>query len=269
MSSDKRFLVDVGIKGLPFPMRVRSRANPRGQATVADISISARIIQEFEARWIDTFIRVLHQHRNRIGTAWLAENTRDYLEALNASTVKIDLTCPLFVEKVTPKSNETCLVRYVCTYSSQLRSAHAKPTSRLRMEIPCITTYPSSSAALPGGLFGQLSIVTVEAEAKRSLYPEDLVDIVDRHAVAPVYSYLTDDDQSFIVERVHSLEKTSVVVADEVKQELVDNPAITSYAVHCSNYGMLRPYTTVLATEKNRWVPDSSWVEEGIEVFGI
>ena len=130
------------------------------------------------------------------------------------------------------------------------------------MELPCITTYPASSLAGAGGLFGQLSIFDIEVESDGDVYPEELVDIVDRHAVAPLYSFLTEEDQTFIIDKVHSIEKTSVVVTDEVKDELAQDRAISSYAVRCSNFGMLRPYSTFLATEKNKWVPGSGWWEE-------
>ncbi len=261
MTDSKRFLVDVGIKDLPFPMKVRSREHLEGQATVANISISARIMQRFEARWIDAFIRVLHRQRDQVGTEWLTQNVEAYLDELNASRVRIDFNFPFFVEKLTPVSQEWCLVRYMCTRSSNLFSAHSKPSNWLRMEMPCITTYPVSSLALSGGLFGQLSVFDIEVESNGVVYPEDLVDIVDRHAVAPIYSFLTEVDQAFIIDQVHSVEKNSVVVTDEVKGELAHDKAITSYSVRCTNFGMLRPYSTFLATEKNKWVPDSGWEE--------
>ena len=262
MTSNKRFLVDVGIKDLPFPMKVRSREHPDGQPTVASIDISARIMQRFEARWIDSFIRVLHRQKDEIGTEWLTENVGDYLDELNASRVSVDFTFPFFVEKCTPVSKEHCLVRYMCTRSAKLYSAHTKPTRSLQMEIPCITTYPASSLAESGGLFGQLSIFNIEVESDGDIFPEDLVDIVDKHAVAPLYSFLTDVDQTFIIDHVHSIEKTSVVVTDDVKNELAKDRTISSYTVRCSNFGMLRPYSTFLATEKNKWVPGSGWWEE-------
>ena len=262
MSSNKRFLVDVGIKDLPFPMKVRSREHPEGQPTVASINISARIMQRFEAGWIDAFMRVLHRQKDNIGTEWLTENVEEYLDELNASKVRVDFAFPFFVEKRTPVSQENCLVRYMCTRSAQLFSTHTKPTKSLRMELPCITTYPASSLAGAGGLFGQLSIFDIEVESDGDVYPEELVDIVDRHAVAPLYSFLTEEDQTFIIDKVHSIEKTSVVVTDEVKDELAQDRAISSYAVRCSNFGMLRPYSTFLATEKNKWVPGSGWWED-------
>jgi GTP cyclohydrolase I len=261
MTDSKRFLVDVGIKDLPFPMKVRSREQLGGQATVANVSISARIMQRFEARWIDAFIRVLHKQRDEVGIEWLTQNVEAYLDELNASRVRVDFTFPFFMEKLTPVSQEWCVVRYMSTRSANLFSAHSEPSNILRMEIPCITTYPASSLALTGGLFGQLSVIDIEVESGQITYPEDLVDIVDRHAVAPLYSYLTEVDQTFIIDQVHSVEKTSVVVTDEVKGELAHDKAIKSYSVRCSNFGMLRPYSTFLATEKNKWVPDSGWEE--------
>ena len=58
MTEEKRFLVDVGMNNLPFPMKVTSKINPEGQFTVAGISISARVMQEFEAKSIDKFIQI-------------------------------------------------------------------------------------------------------------------------------------------------------------------------------------------------------------------
>lgn len=74
MKQEKRFLVDVGMNDLPFPIRAASKVAPEGQATIATISISARIMHEFEPRWIDRFIQIVHQHRDRIGTKTLRTN---------------------------------------------------------------------------------------------------------------------------------------------------------------------------------------------------
>jgi len=85
MIKEKAFLEDVGIKDLPFPMKIISRLNPDGKQTIANIFINARIIQEFEAEWIDKFIRILHSHRDKLGIITLTENIYDYLKELNAS----------------------------------------------------------------------------------------------------------------------------------------------------------------------------------------
>jgi len=259
MKEKKRFLVDVGIRDLPFPMKVISRENPDGQQTIANISISTRIMQEFEARWIDKFIQIVHEHRDRIGTKTLRVNIFDYLHELQATVVKIDFDYPFFIEKTTPVSKQKCLVRHLCTYTAKVSAVDDKPKVTFKVEVPIVTTYPGSAPNMPGGLFGQLSIMVLEVEAKDDIYPEDLIELIDRHALSPIYSFLSEEDQAFIIQKVHSEERYSVMVLDEIKEELARNPDVGWYSVRCSNYGMLHSYSTIISTEKSVWVPFSSY----------
>ncbi len=257
MTDKKRFLVDVGMKDLPFPMKVPSKREDGGQATVAGISISARIMQDFEARWIDKFINVLHQHRDRIGTDTLCANILDYVDELNAKAISIDFKYPYFVEKTTPVSGEKCLVQYLCTYTAKVTAVDDTPRIHFSMQIPCITTYPGSATGEEGGLFGQLSAVTIEVQSADSIFPEDLVELVDRHALSPVYSFLPAADQAFIIRKIHNENVSSVVMTDAIRAELARNSRIDWYSVHTSNYGMLHSYSTIIGTEKSSWVPSS------------
>ena len=115
----------------------------------------------------------------------------------------------------------------------------------------------------PAGLFGQLSVVAIEVDSMRDVYPEDLVAIVDAHALAPVYSFLTPEDQAEVIRRIHSEAKTSVVMVDEIKNELRSIPG-DSYTVRCANFGMLHPYSTFIGTEKSMWVPFSGYEDSDI-----
>jgi len=87
---------------------------------------------------------------------------------------------------------------------------------------------------------------------------------VDEHALAPVYSFLDKEDQLYLVEKIHSREKTSVIVTNEVKNDLARNPDIDWYSVRCANYGMLHSYHTIIGTEKSQWVPFSGYTEQEI-----
>ena len=257
MNDEKRFLVDVGMQGLPFPISVLSKVDPKGQRTVALISIDARIMHEFEAGWIDTFVKIVHRHRDNIGTATLRHNIGFYYKELKATTVKVTFDYPFFIEKLTPVSKEKCLVKYDCSYVAKVPSLDDKVKIFFRMSIPCVTTYPVSGATKDLGLFGQLSIVDIETEATKDVYPEDLVAIVDRHALAPGYSFLTTEDQKAVIEKIHSEKKSSVVMVDEIKKELAADRELASYSVRCRNYGMLHTYSTMIGTEKSWWVPFS------------
>ena len=259
---EKRFLVNIGMNDLPFPIKVISKADPNGQSTVANISITARIMQDFEARWIDEFIQIVHEHRDRIGTSTLSNNIGDYMKRLKASAVKIHFDYPFFIEKRTPVSKEKCLVRYLCRYTAKAPSIEGKTRVLFKIAVPCITTYPVKRLNQTKSLFGQLSVFHIEVEPKKDVYPEDIVDIVDQHALVPVYSFLTEEDQEFVIEKIHSNEKTSVVVLDEIKSGLAYNGNLDWYSVTCNNFGMLHTYSTVIETEKSSWVPFSGFEDE-------
>ncbi len=261
MDDQKEFLVDVGLNGLPFPINVPTRSAPDGQSIPAMVTISARIMQRFAPGWIDRFIQVLHRHRDDIGPRTLRANLNDYIEELDASSVKIELAFPLFVEKPTPVSHETCLVRYRCAFSAK-GSAVLEPRCVLRIEVPVVTTYPVGDTDDPQSLFGQLSTVVLEVESDDEVSPEELVELVDRHALAPMYSFLTTADQRYLIHRIHTERKTSTAMVGEIKTELTNDPRVSWYSVRCVNFGMLHSYGTVVGLEKGSWVPDTVLEDE-------
>jgi GTP cyclohydrolase IB len=254
MKDEKRFLADVGIKNLPLPVRVTSKAHPEGVLTIADISIHARIMHEFEPQWIDTFIQIAHRHRENIGATTLRANIREYLKQLKASVVRIDFDYPYFIEKHTPVSKEPCLVKYSCTFAARI-SLVQDPKITFKIGVPAITTFPASYLWPEQHPFAQLSILTIKVESAKDVFPEDIVDIVDRHALSPVYSFLTVEDQAFIIKKAHTEKMSSVALVDDVREELSRMRGLTYFSVQCSNYGMLHPYITVLGTEKSIWIP--------------
>jgi len=261
MVREKRFLMDVGIKDLPFPMKVISKSEPAGQSTIAGITINARIMREFEANWIDTFIKIVHSHKGKIGTETLQHNIMDYLHQLKATMVTIDFNYPYFAEKETPVTGEKGLVKYNCRYMAKASSVEDTAKIIFKIEVPVITTYPASVPEEKGGLFGQLSIVDIEIESRKNIFPEELVEIADRHALAPTYSFLSEKDQIHIIKKIHSEMKDSVVMTDEIKSDLSKNPDIEWYLVRTSNFGMLHSYSTFIGTEKSMWVPFSGYNE--------
>ena len=51
-------------------------------------------------------------------------------------------------------------------------------------------------------------------------------------------------------------------MVDETKDELSRNGDVVWHPVHCSNYGMLHSYSTVVRTEKGAWFPSGSLGDE-------
>ncbi|MCX5790215.1 MAG: GTP cyclohydrolase, FolE2/MptA family, partial [Elusimicrobia bacterium] len=105
---------------------------------------------------------------------------------------------------------------------------------------------------------------TIETESVKDVYPEDLIELVDRHALVPLYSFLTQEDQEAVIKKIHSERKTSVVMVDEIKSELAADRNLAFYSVRCANFGMLHSYSTVIGTEKGWWAPFRGFDDDDI-----
>ena len=258
MSERKPFLVDVGIQNLPFPIKVLSKRSPEGQATVANYAIKARIMKNFEARWIDKFIQTAHKRRDNMGMVQVKDNIADYIEALQAKSVKIEISYPYFIEKTTPVSKEPCLVKYNCKFVGQYPSLDGGVKLSYGTECPIITTYPLIGPDKKDRMcFPQLSILNIEVESKENIYPEDIIELADEHSLSPIYSFLSEEDQLHLIERTKSKVRLSTEATDNVREALAKNPDVSWYFVECSNLGMLHNYSTIISTEKSFWVPGS------------
>ena len=259
MVSHEKLLVDVGMSDLPFPVRVASRTDEEGQATVANISISARIVHDHEGNWTNRFIQIVHRHRHKIGTRTLRGRLGAYLEELNATTVSLSFEYPYFIQKYTPVTKEPCLVSYRCAYRAHASVDGAVPKVTFCVEVPALTSDDASAPGESGGLYGQLSKLRVEVQPTGELHPEDIVDLVDGRALSPVYSFLTTADQLHIIQEVHSRDKTSVELTEEVKAALAQSDKVDWYSVRCFDYSMLHSYSTVIGTEKTMRIPINSF----------
>ena len=258
MSKGKAFLIDVGIQNFLFPIRAFSKREEAGQPTIATISIKARIMKEFEAEWINKFINIAHKHRETIGTDTLKTNIKDYVEELHANSVQIEMEYPYFVEKTTPKSQEPCLMKYNCKYVGKYPSLDNDVKIIFGIECPIITTYPVGNHSGPKkGYLPQLSKLFIEIEPNHNIFPEDVVDLADKNSLSPIYSYVTKEDQQYIIERTQSDYHSSIDTTDSIRQSLAHNPEVNWFSINCSNLGMIHSYTTLISTEKSHWVPGS------------
>ncbi|MFH2049519.1 MAG: GTP cyclohydrolase, FolE2/MptA family [bacterium] len=251
MPDKKRHLVDVDLNDFKYPLKVSSPSYPNGMPTIATISIHARINHDFAARWIEKFINILHQHRDSIGSSSLKTNVLDYLNELEANKVQVIFEYPYFVEKITPISKQKDLVPYQCKYTVRVSCTDNCPISTLKIEIPTITTDPASKPDNERGLFAQKSVCHIEVESDREVYPDEFVSLVDRHALIPIHSFLSLEDKAHLIETAHTKCKSSVVMIEEIQEELAQKNYINWYKIKCNNYGLLNLHNTGIGAEKD------------------
>jgi GTP cyclohydrolase IB len=242
--------VDVCLKDLPFPMRVASRDEPGGQPTVASISVAARVKRRPGWDWTGEIIRILHAHRDRIGASTLRENIMDYLVQMEAERVRADFRYPFFYEKQTPVSREKCLLCYPCTYSAKVPSVDRAARIFMKIEIPVL----ASPDLFPGAAQHR---ITIETESARDVFPEDLVDLADRHALSPVYSFLTREDQEHLARLFKTRRKGIEETLSGINAELSVNRDIGWHSIRYDGGNLPFSYETETGADRGMLSPQS------------
>jgi GTP cyclohydrolase I len=252
MNSERAFLVDIGIEGVDVPIVAPSRDAASGRPTIATFSAMATVKRDYEASSIDELIQLFRDHDGTISVESLQEMVLGYRDELGGVPLRVALTYPFVIEKRAPVSGERSPVTHRCGYSVEVGPLQRFAKPLFRIDVPVLTTYPAATKETPGGLFSQESDVALRLECTRDVFPEDLAELVERHALAPKYSYMTAEDQDFIRQRAHARRISSVMMTAAIQRELEAMDEIRWFSIRCRNRGMLHAYRTFVGTQRER-----------------
>jgi len=211
----------VGISDLKYPIQVLDR-NGKPFSVVAEISMSVHLPHHFKGTHMSRFLEVLTSHEGEITMRTLPAILRDLKAKLDAESAYIDVKFSYFIEKEAPVSKAKGKVGFECAFIGS--SNGVKDDFALRVKVPVTTLCPCSKEISDRGAHNQRGYVTLEVKT-RELSPgkwdiiwiEELVEVAERSASAPVYSVLKRTDERYVTMQAY------------------DNPAFVEDVVrHCS-----------------------------------
>src|ERR1041385_1211005 len=187
----------VGICDLSFPIIVLDRQNQR-QQTVATISMSVSLPHHFKGTHMSRFLEILSRHQGEVTMRTLPAVLHDLKNHLESEAAHIEVEFPYFLSRKAPVSGLEAPMEYRCTFIGE--SNGTKDDFLLRVAVPVTTLCPCSKEISDYGAHNQRGFVTltVRPERKNGLWEliwiEELIDIAERSASAPVYPLLKRPD---------------------------------------------------------------------------
>ncbi len=189
----------VGVSDLRYPIVVLDRAQGR-QRTVAHLSMSVGLPQHFKGTHMSRFIEVLNEHHGEMTMRTLPTMLHRLKERLEAERARIEVHFPYFLERVAPVSGARALMDYECSFVGEVDGAHEDVV--LGVRVPVASLCPCSREISDYGAHNQRGYVTMEVRSIRDsggkpalIWIEELVDIAERSASAPVYPLLKRIDE--------------------------------------------------------------------------
>lgn len=197
---DREVAIDqVGVSDLQYPIVVLDRAHER-QRTVARLSMSVGLPHHFKGTHMSRFIEVLNEHRGEFTLRTLPKMLSDLRSRLAAEVARVEVHFPYFLERLAPVTKSAALMDYQCSFVGE-----AGPEGQdliLGVRVPVTSLCPCSKAISEYGAHNQRGYITIEVRGPRGeafernlIWIEELVDVAEQSASAPVFPLVKRPDE--------------------------------------------------------------------------
>ena len=230
----------VGVSDLKYPVKVLDKSAGK-QSTVASIDMSVSLPHQFKGTHMSRFVEVLNAHRDEVTMHTILVILKDLQDRLEAENTYIKVTFPYFMERAAPASGATGLMDYDCWFKGEARGTERDFV--LGVRVPVTSLCPCSKAISDYGAHNQRGHITIEVRSELNneaeptpIWIEELVEIAEKSASAPVYPLLKRNDERYVTMQAYD---NPVFVEDMVRNVaayLKSDQRVAWFRVHAVNH---------------------------------
>jgi len=211
------------VSGLRYPIVVFDRERGK-QETIARLAMSVSLPHDFKGTHMSRFIEVLNEHRGEVTMRTLPAILRCLRQRLDADSAHVEVSFPYFLERRAPISEACALMDYQCSFVGEANGG--KDDFILGIQVPVTSLCPCSKAISDYGAHNQRGCISIEVRSAQGedgnpqiIWIEELVDIAERSASAPVYPLLKRADERHVTMQAYD---HPVFVEDMVRNVAVE-----------------------------------------------
>ena len=243
----------VGIKNLRIPITVMDREHV-SQHTVASVSMTVDLPHRFKGTHMSRFVEIINACRGRVSVHEMDAILGRMIRRFDSSNAHVEIRFPYFVEKRAPVSGAVSLMDFECAFLASMKAGGRKPKFDLVLEVlvPVNTLCPCSREISAEGAHNQRSLVTVKVRSKRLVWLEDLIEMAEAEASAPLYSLLKREDEKFVTEQAYRNPRFVEDVVRGVAIRLRNDRRITWYEVESENLESIHNHSAYALVRSSR-----------------
>ena len=238
-------LKHAGIKNLRWPVTLKDKERGE-QHTVAQVSMSVDLPHDLRGTHMSRFVEVLQQ----LGTLSLdsLEGVLDSLkEHLQAEKAFLELRFPYFITQQAPVSGMRSLLDLDCVYQA---SKGDKFNLKVSVRVPIQTLCPCSKEISDFGAHNQRAYAELEVVLTEFVWLEELAQMADAGASAPVYGLLKRPDEKFVTETAYQNPRFVEDAVREIALRLEQDARIAWYKVTVESMESIHNHSAFACVEK-------------------
>jgi len=229
----------VGVNDLRYPITVLDREHTV-QHTIATLTLSVSLPHHFKGTHMSRFIEILNEHRGEVTMRTLPTILHTMKKRLEAESAHVEVYFPYFLERSAPVSEASALVDYECYFRGNSNGTHDDFV--VGVKVPVTSLCPCSKAISDYGAHNQRGQITIEVRSLPTnvdepniIWIEELIEIAERSASAPVYALLKRADERHVTMQAYD---NPVFVEDMVRNaaaRLQCDDRVAWFSVHVVN----------------------------------
>lgn len=238
----------VGVKDLRYPIVVLDKSN-KTQSTIANISMYVDLPHHFKGTHMSRFVEILNEHHGEITLRNIDQILEKMTTRLESDTAHIKMNFTYFISKTAPVSKKSSLLDCNCSFIANYDQGAKNCDTILEVKVPVTSLCPCSKEISAYGAHNQRAIVTIKVQYSDFIWIEDLVDIAENSASAPLYSLLKREDEKYVTEKAYD---NPVFVEDLVRNVamvLREDSRIAWYKVESENFESIHNHSAYAMVE--------------------
>jgi GTP cyclohydrolase I len=240
----------VGIDKLRYPIRVLDKKN-NYQVTTGLIRMSVDLPESFRGTHMSRFVSILNRHRGEITFKQILPILEDIKKEFSAEKAHFKAEFPYFIEKEAPVSKEKSFLSVDCFFLGDLDDL-GNFRFRVGVRVPVTTLCPCSKEISEYGAHNQKAIVTIIVSFKDFVWIENLIDIAESSASAPIYTLLKRPDEKYLTELAYNNPYFVEDVVRNIAAKLEKDNRINYYLTEVESEESIHTHNATARIEKNK-----------------
>ena len=241
----------VGVKDIRYPIVLHCPVTGGKQHTVARVSMYVGLPHYQKGTHMSRFLEVLNAHHEQIHAEQIMEVCRDMRERLEAEEAHLELTFPYFIHKQAPITGAPGMLDIEVTFEA---SCNDEEDFKMGLKVPATSLCPCSKEISAYGAHNQrcdMEVVVRFAPGK-SMWIEDLFDLVEQGASTQVFAVLKRPDEKHVTEAAYDNPKFVEDIVRDLAVALEQDERISWYHVTSENQESIHNHNAYASVEKDK-----------------
>jgi len=241
----------VGVKGIRYPITLHCPATGGRQHTVATVNMYVGLPHYQKGTHMSRFLEVLNKHHDSIRSDQLMEVCRDMKQRLEARDAHLKLTFPYFIDKRAPVTGQVGKLDIEVTFEA---SSNIEEDFIMGVKVPATSLCPCSKEISAYGAHNQRCLMEVRVRFAPGtfMWIEELFELVERQASAPVYAVLKRPDEKFVTELAYDQPKFVEDIVRDLALALDEEDRVVWYQVNSENFESIHNHNAYAFVERDK-----------------